>query len=230
MASTFPSFSAGARPNCDQIFSILTSSYFTPARRSTILKYSSDVWPLARPIVLPRTSPILPTSMPLPFLVTMASGVSQRSSVASFMMSPMTWNGLPACTAFRYVVVLISPTCASPLCKALTMSVPVSTTLKLASTPCSLKKPFSAPMNIGRWPKLLAITTSSLGKSAMAVLPIFVVTRLRASQHLRIDAIRRHAAVDQRLNIIDHDIRHFLAHFHHRAAEMWRKHNILQLV
>ena len=30
------------------------------------------------------------------------------------------------------------------------MSVPVSTTRKLASTPCFLKKPFSAPMNIGR--------------------------------------------------------------------------------
>ena len=101
MASTLPSFSAGARPNCDQMFSMVTSSYFTPARRSTILKYSSEVWPFARPIFLPRTSPILPTLMPLPFLVTIASGVSQRSLVASFMIRPMTWNGLPACTAFR---------------------------------------------------------------------------------------------------------------------------------
>src|SRR5262245_37825941 len=63
----------------------------------------------------------------------------------------------------------MSPICASPLCMALTMSVPVSTTFMRASTPCFLKKPFSAPMNIGRWPKLLPITTSSV---AMPILPV----------------------------------------------------------
>src|SRR5258707_2566207 len=31
--------------------------------------------------------------------------------------------------------------------------------------PCFSKMPFSAPTNIGRWPKLLPITTSSLGNS-----------------------------------------------------------------
>src|SRR5215510_13741669 len=61
----------------------------------------------------------------------------------------------------------MSPICARPSCMALTMSVPVSTTSILASTPCFLKKPFSAPMNIGRWPKLFPMTTSSLGKSAI---------------------------------------------------------------
>ena len=83
------------------MFSMVSSSYFILARRSTILKYSSEVCPRASPIFLPLRSPSLPASMPLPFLVTMASGVSQLSLVASFMMRPITLNGSPACTALR---------------------------------------------------------------------------------------------------------------------------------
>src|SRR6185437_7017609 len=66
----------------------------------------------------------------------------------------------------------MSPICARPSCMALTMSVPVSTTNILASTPCLAKKPFSAPINIGKWPKLLPITTSSLGSALITVLPV----------------------------------------------------------
>ena len=34
-------------------------------------------------------------------------------------------------------------------------------------------------MNIGRWPKLLAITTSSLGKSAIVTLPVLQFRAVR---------------------------------------------------
>src|SRR4249920_648564 len=128
----------------------------------------------------------------------------------------------------------MSPTCASPLCKALTMSVPVSTTLKLASTPCCLKKPFSAPMNIGRWPKLLAITTSSLGSAifssrtgcASCAHSNAASARLQSHpQYLRVHAVRGHAPTEHRLNIVDDDIRHLLAYFNSCTAEMRLEHD-----
>src|SRR5512136_2046611 len=131
----------------------------------------------------------------------------------------------------------MSPICARPSCMALTMSVPVSTTSILASTPCLVKKPFSAPMNIGRWPKLLPITTSSLGKSAIAYSPFparyFLHWPLRRpiaissfAQHLRVDAVGRRAANEQRLNIVHNDIGHLLAHLHGGAAEVWIEHYV----
>src|SRR6476661_10105521 len=119
------------------------------------------------------------------------------------------------------------------------MSVPVSTTLKLASTPCCLKKPFSAPMNIGRWPKLLAITTSSLGSAifssrtgcASCLYSNAAFARLQSGlQHLRVNAVRGHAPTKQRLDIVDHDIRHLLAYLEGCTAEMRLEHDVLQLL
>src|SRR5215467_615675 len=86
-------------------------------------------------------------------------------------------------------------------------------------------------MNIGRCPKLLAITTLSLAKSAMT-LSLNSRARLRLRrrlfrQHLRIDAIRRQTAVDKRLDIVNDDISHLLANRHHRTAKMRREHDIL---
>src|SRR5215475_6986468 len=102
------------------------------------------------------------------------------------------------------------------------MSVPVSTTLKLASTPCCLKKPFSAPMNIGRWPKLLAITTSSLGsaifpsrtgRASSCLYSNAAFAQLQSGpQHLRVHTVRGQAPTKQRLDIVDHDIRHQLTY------------------
>ena len=45
-------------------------------------------------------------------------------------------------------------------------------------------------------------------------------------QNLRIDAIRRQPAVDQTLNVVDHDIRHLLAHLDDRAADVRREDDI----
>src|SRR6516164_1961540 len=81
-ASTLPSLRAGARPNCDQMFSMVRSSYFMPARRNTILKYSSDVCPRASPIRLPLRSATLPALMPVPLRVTIPSGSSALSRPA----------------------------------------------------------------------------------------------------------------------------------------------------
>src|SRR5215813_398033 len=181
IASTLPSLRADAKPNCDQIFSMVRSSYFMPARRNTILKYSSDVCPRASPMRLPLRSATLPTLMPLPFRVTIPSGSSALSRVASFIMMPITLNGSPEWTALRKVVTLMSPICASPLCIALTMSVPVSTTFMCASMPWFLKMPFSAPTNIGRWPKLLPITTSSLGNCLEPAFITFLPDLARAN-------------------------------------------------
>src|SRR5215472_8498849 len=111
-ASTLPSLRAGARPNCDQMFSMVRSSYFMPARRNTILKYSSDVCPRASPIRLSLRSATLPALMPVPLRVTIPSGSSALSRVASFIMMPITLNGSPEWTAFRKVVTLMSPICA----------------------------------------------------------------------------------------------------------------------
>src|SRR6476661_4428486 len=146
----------------------------------------------------------------------------------------------------------MSPICARPSCMALTMSVPVSTTNILASTPCLAKKPFSAPINIGRWPKLLPITTSSLGKSAIAssvpelssprpivggastyfIHLVCLIVRhcgsISLAQHLRIYAVWGHAPTKQRLDIVHHDVRHFLTHIEGGAAKMRIENDVFQ--
>ena len=147
-ASTLPALSAGASAGGAMMFSIATSSYFMPRRARTILKYSSEVCALASPTRLPFRSSTLLT--PEPLRATIASGSSALERVASLMMMPITRNGSPAWRALRKVVTLMSPTWTSRFCMALTMSVPVFTTLRRTSTPCALKMPFSAPMNIGR--------------------------------------------------------------------------------
>src|SRR5215470_2779664 len=94
-------------------------------------------------------------------------------------------------------------------------------------------------MNIGRWPKLLAITTSSLGsaifpsrtgRASCCSYSNAAFARLQSGlQHLRVHAVRGHAPTQQRLNIVDHDIRHLLAHLDGCTAEMRREHDVLQL-
>src|SRR5215470_15535422 len=94
-------------------------------------------------------------------------------------------------------------------------------------------------MNIGRWPKLLAITTSSLGSAIFSsrtgcaswLYSNAAFARLQSGlQHLRVHAVRGHAPTKQRLDIVDHDIRHLLAHLDGCTPEMRREHDVLQLL
>jgi len=95
----------------------------------------------------------------------MARGSSAWAVVASFMMRAMAVNVSPRWRAFRKVVTLMSPIWTSRFCMAATISVPVETTLRRTSTPCFLKRPLSTPTNMGRCPKLLPITTSTVGSA-----------------------------------------------------------------
>src|SRR5262245_55898999 len=95
-------------------------------------------------------------------------------------------------------------------------------------------------MNIGRWPKLLAITTSSLGsaifpsrtgRASSCLYSNAAFAQLQSGpQHLRVHTVRGQAPTKQRLDIVDHDIRHQLTYLDGCAAEMRREHDVLQLL
>ncbi len=101
MASTLPSASAGARPNCDQMFSMVSVFVFhlgaaqhhleifvggLPAREADLLALEiAELAGLDAPALLGDDG----------------ERVSQLSLVASFMIRPITLNGSPACTALR---------------------------------------------------------------------------------------------------------------------------------
>ena len=94
----------------------------------------------------------------------------------------------------------MSPTCASPLCRALTMSVPVSTTRKLASTPCCLEEALLGADEHRQMAEIVGDHDIELGQVCHCLPPVTRCRRRSALfQHLRIDAIRRRAAVEQRL-------------------------------
>ena len=48
-------------------------------------------------------------------------------------------------------------------------------------------------------------------------------------QHLRVHAVRRRLAVEQRQDVVDHDVGHLLAHLDGRAAEVRREHDVRHL-
>src|ERR1700680_4978573 len=48
-------------------------------------------------------------------------------------------------------------------------------------------------------------------------------------KNLRIDAVRQSMSAEPRQNIVDHDVRHRLAHFRPGPAEMWRLHDVRHL-
>src|SRR5476651_2222431 len=55
------------------------------------------------------------------------------------------------------------------------------------------------------------------------------LSRRSTFEHLRIDDIGRPAALQQRQNIVDHDIRHLLAYLGHRTAKMRRGDDVWHL-
>src|SRR3979490_808108 len=76
-----------------------------------------------------------------------------------------------------------------------------------------------------RWSAAFAGSSEGNGLSVTAIRRrdmTWLHTRALSSQDLRVHAVRRRFAVEQRENIVDHDVGHLLAHFHHRAAEMRR--------
>src|SRR4051794_39611563 len=68
-----------------------------------------------------------------------------------------------------------------------------------------------------------ALARSSDGKT----LSVTAITgRIMFTQHFRIDAVRRTTTLQDRTNIVHHDVRHLLSYLDDATAEMGREHDV----